>query len=366
MGLLSDLSNGTLGVRLSLASWRLLDEDERSARLVHDASATEWWVFFDSGLHLDLDDSQLPALRTNIERHCRFLFEQVFATQPATGNPPRTADLKWSPMVSVERRVIGEAPALEVLHRVLYQPGNEVVMGHLLVPLMGGLLEVRWVARELGMTGLRESMLGALMMQKKGEMGFLSQAEMDDPVHDEKFAQHPISRARAAARLVLETTGIEISDPDDVAAGCEIELEELGCTFTPPPGFVHEQSTPGHEGFRRATFSVTDGIEWLELHRMNAGVGSLSAEVERMAKQTYVDAGVKEIVCHPARTTSDGYVAVTVEGIGHLGPLRMSMCAFRDQRGGWALLNATTSAQPREVLEGELEEAARSLRARPQ
>jgi hypothetical protein len=57
---------------------------------------------------------------------------------------------------------------LSVVHRVAYEHGLELVMGHLLVPLRSGLFEFRVIAANKGPTGIRESQLFSEALAKAG------------------------------------------------------------------------------------------------------------------------------------------------------------------------------------------------------
>lgn len=127
------------------------------------------------------------------------MFAQLEANgDEPSGRRPRTDDATWSPMIEFERFDVAGGVALTVLHRMSYQPGHEVVMGHTLVPVRRGLFEARWLFTA-GLTGYRETMLHA--QQDRGtdeEPSRLSQQAMDDSAHDASFPEHPLTLARAA------------------------------------------------------------------------------------------------------------------------------------------------------------------------
>lgn len=81
------------------------------------------------------------------------------AEQPPRESPLTTAAVR-SPLISFDRVVVDGKPALSVLHRMAYQPGRGILMGHLLVPRRLGLFEVRWT-NAASQTGFRESVIFA-------------------------------------------------------------------------------------------------------------------------------------------------------------------------------------------------------------
>ena len=55
-----------------------------------------------------------------------------------------------------------------VVHRMLYEPGREQIMGHVLVPVRTGLVEFRLLAGSR-LTGVRESLLVARAIKRGPE-----------------------------------------------------------------------------------------------------------------------------------------------------------------------------------------------------
>jgi hypothetical protein len=91
---------------------------------------------------------------------------------------------------------------------MMYQRGKEIVMGHLLIPVAGGLFEVRAICGG-GMTGLRESMLlmAAIPKPVEGEAQFLSQRQYDDPRHDAMFPEQLEGLKAPQRRHICEVLG---------------------------------------------------------------------------------------------------------------------------------------------------------------
>jgi hypothetical protein len=153
---------------------------------------------------------------------------------------PRTADPRWSPIVDVEPVRVGESPALRVVRRLSYQPGNEVLSGSLLVPLAQGFAELAAIARA-GQTGFRESVL--MLKRPEGpstepKVTFLSQAEYDDPAHDALFAEHPLSLVRGALRWLLADAGLEVTAPAAPPPEGEHVIAAAGCAVILPPRYL--------------------------------------------------------------------------------------------------------------------------------
>lgn len=78
-------------------------------------------------------------------------------------------------------------------------PGLEIAMGHLLVPLRDGVLELRCIARNLGATGERESAL--LMLEMGRQRGrdpeeLMRSIQYNAPEYDAMF---PATSCRACA-----------------------------------------------------------------------------------------------------------------------------------------------------------------------
>jgi hypothetical protein len=290
MGFLSDLNNGALGLRLALPGrFAIQGEKKSSANLVDlDRKAALFLFHFD--LQLDLRREHEGLLARDIERHTRELFETHFATvhsqQPSSGGAskgPRTADPAWSPVVSIERVQLGHCEALSVVHRMAYEHGLEIVMGHLLVPLHNGLFEFRVIAGNNGPTGVRESQLVAQAMAVAGVKTHaeaervMKSTTPDDPRHDAHFPDHPLSVVRSMLRMLMAPGAINVTHPAPLPPSGEVVLPDIGCTLTPPPRYVQ---TPGSEGtfvrFSRVGFAGgragEDGVQMLT-------ISSLAAEV---------------------------------------------------------------------------------------
>lgn len=239
------LASGSLGLRWSLPdAFEPTEEDER-LMVARDPDRKVAWQLRVLPWRLDLRRSFDEELRGDLEADARHLFEEAFEPvewPPGSGEmrSPRTADPRWSPIVDVEHVRLGEAPALRVVRRITYQPGNEVLSGALIVPLAEGFAELTAIARA-GETGFRESVL---MLKRPGglpsgpDATFPSQAEYDDPAHDARFADHPLSLVRAALRWLLADAGLEVTAPAVEPPEGEHVVEAAGCAVVLPPRYL--------------------------------------------------------------------------------------------------------------------------------
>jgi hypothetical protein len=377
MGLLADLTSGKLGLVVS-PSVHLKIEDEDATSAAFDAPPGQgWWLFFFPDLHLDLDAAHDNVLERDIKRHTRALFETMSAQLAASGDAPsdllpRTKDTSWSPLIDLERFDVEGGTALTVLHRMTYQPGHEVVMGHTLVPVRRGLFEARWMF-QASLTGYRETMLHAQRNRRADdELSPLSQQAMDDPAHDTSFPKHPLTLARAARGWHGK---VRVTEPPPRAQSGSRTIDVLGCTVTPPPRFVFSSvsSDPGQTTaiFTRVSFAVTDGIEYLFVTRTHGRIRGLAVgtRLVRSARTTttawFAQAGYTNIECDARVMEGETpSVTITLEGRPRSpGQARGRMVAraVRDAAGYvWWIALATTVAVPFAELAGEVDAVVRS------
>lgn len=250
------LASGALGATLTLPdAWHTVEE-RPGYGLYLDEWALKWQVSFAPGLLLDLSPAHRDHHRAHAERIARDMF--IKATHALSSHAsPRTDDPSWSPMITFEHETICGAQALRMVHRMLYEPGHEYLMGHLLLPLERGLLELRCMVYEQGMTGLRET---ALLLKRSPEPGtFLPQAEYDAPEHDAAFPDHPLSRTRQGLDAITRCiTSVSRPESDLPVTSCTDKTR--GYTLVPPPRFA-----PDDEGrLVRCSFCATDGLSFLE------------------------------------------------------------------------------------------------------
>lgn len=375
--LLKDLRRGVHGARLALPAAMKADADDRyDAGPIPDHDHEVWWWFlFRVGLRLDLTAQREQQLRRAAHDFAKGMFEQTSRHHDPAA-PLRSTDPDWSPLIDLERIEVKGAPALRLIHRMIYQPGRETIMGHLLVPLRTGLVEARVLTVDT-FTGTRESVLMAAhvkdMSQEEraqfdraledGSVRFLDQSQIDAREADAQFPQHCLSRARVALRWLEEASGLEIDEPWSQPDGPrEIELTDLGSTFVPPPGFVHDSR--GH--FVRVSFCATDGHE----HLLVGAQQPLATEWLRewaIAKARWIlQAGKFTDVRLEARDDlgTGEPVRIVADCTGFRGPARSAFLFFRDTAGRAVYLWLSTSpVRSGEGLLEELQACARSWRA---
>jgi hypothetical protein len=294
------LAEGSLGVRLELPA-RLEVQGDWAAELVgrDPVSNVEVRASFVAGLHLVLDEATRGDLHRALELRARAIFEQDFvanaAPDPASAaRAPRTADPTWSPMVDVEHLLVDGQPALRTVHRRVYQPDREQIMGHLMVPLAQGLFEISVLAND-SPVGPRESMLALASLPKAApRRARPPQAYFDDPVHDAAFAAHALSRVRAELRWYASEADLGVLEPAPAYSRAEIELPERGGAFEPPPRFVL-RSLGAPDGkftqLSRCSFSAVHGQEFLSVHSSltplaRSDTATLRAHAEKVTGRT--------------------------------------------------------------------------------
>lgn len=383
MQMIESLQTGQFGVELRLPSHlHVRSDEEQRAELVDESNGVMWRFFFFPDLHLDLCEEHRADLRRSLEWYARSMFDDVFRQRDHMDgrSPPRTTDPSWSPLVDVEHLSIGGARALRTVHRMTYEPGSEIIMGHLLIPLRRGLFEARTVCGDQ-MTGYRESVLIDRRMGERPPsskediqrlMAGLQQSDFDDPRHDDVFPQHSLSRTRAAIRWLCTESELHLTELPSPFEHGEVELSHLDCVLVPPPRFAYElPGGPSQEGsFCRVSFCGTDGVELLHVKRWDlstrVSASNLPRVAESIARETHEVNGVKNIRVAgevPLPLDQRPQALVVVEGTGHLGALRNAMIFFLDEdRRLWSLSRFGMAAVPRDAMVADLEGAVRSFR----
>lgn len=370
MPFLDDLASGRLGLTIRLPEHLTLSKQtDTSAELTDARNDVGWWFFFFPGLRLDLAPEHEHLLRRDVERHARVLFDTMFAySQPAGDARPRTEDASWSPVIELERVELGGGPALTVLHRMMYQPTRESVMGHTLIPVAGGLFEARWLA-VAQMTGYRESVLMMKLNEGK-DLAFLPQSAYDDPAHDAAFPEHPVTRARAAKRW--HEAGCTILEPAPAPVSRDVSLAPLSCVVSVPPRFMLEDVSDADRAvFCRASFAGTDGIDRLIVCRTSERIRGLFV-ARRLATYARVRSrfecqrsGLTGVTCEAVSGDGDPVLVTegNTEGIGS-ARARCVWRWFRDDAGYvWYVALATTVAVPTAEMIEDVAGVARSWRA---
>ncbi len=387
--MLKELAAGTLGAGFTVSpSLQVRRDEPRHAELFDADERLTWMVFFFAGVHLDAGafkdaacDDDNAAFVARVDAYARQMFDTVFAQLHVDDPPqpekatPRTADPRgWSALVDVERVDVQGAhgvPALRTVHHMAYEPGRELVMGHLLVPLRDGLLEVRMLGGGKDpTTGVRESVL-MIMQEKLVDVGkdpsvefkFPSQSTYDDPAHDAQFPGHPLSQVRAALRSVI--TDLRVEAPPPPRDRGVVELSRMGCALRPPCGFVFAAVDDNRAVFERVAFCGTDGVESFVVERHGKLRGPFAADAAGRARGVHTAAGVNDVVIAREEVADiDGraQLGIVVDGNGN-GAVRTVYRYFVDGDVLWSVsiggAGVAVAAAARAV---ELDAVARSWR----
>lgn len=209
----------------------VVEEGERLLVLRDEAAEVMWHVTL-SSLPFALDDAD--ALRRDLEASARAAFDEAWRP-PGPEDPPRirrTEDPAWSPLIEHATLDVDGGRALRLVRRITYQPGNEIIAGHLVVPTAHGHADVCALARA-GLTGVRESIV--TMMRDDGVPAPGTQAEYDAPALDARFPEHPLTIVRRALAALPDT--IAVTDAME-APPAEAVLDEAQCALVPPPRYV--------------------------------------------------------------------------------------------------------------------------------
>lgn len=265
MALRQKIERGELGVVLSLPGDAEVLQERDNYLAARDPTRGVVWEIANMPWRLDLDARHTQTLRTDIERHARADFESTFhelrAQSDDAGDPPfapdrgpRTDDASWSPVIECQTDERDGHRFLRTIHRITYHPGSERIAGRILVPTPHGVIEFSAHAAD-ATTGYRESVLMISVLQGAPSQdpadAHPGQAAFDDPEHDARFPQHPLSRIRralawlcasdgGALRIVGGNTGAGVEANIDGRArdSGEVELPEAGCAIVPPPRYV--------------------------------------------------------------------------------------------------------------------------------
>jgi hypothetical protein len=205
------LESGEHGVRWTPPAGEVLRETEREV-VLRDAGGLRWQL---SALPapFGLAPEEDEALAADLQLSARSAFEGYWNAHPklTIGARPRSDDLSWTPLIESSVATIGSGRCLRVMRWLAFAPGDEAVVGQLIVPVAQGTVEARVLSRDA----------------------------------------HPMSRVRAA--LDAAAAGLEIVAPP--APPGEVVLEDAGCAFVPPPRFRLEpglKAAPGQRVFYRA------------------------------------------------------------------------------------------------------------------
>jgi len=318
MTVLDTLRSGTFGVHFDAPGrYHVPQNGERDATLLDPEGGFGMHVML-RDLAIDCDPTHEDAWRRDVERDVRALFDRFFVMLPRDNAPapkePRTADPGWSPLIETGRVRLGAGVGLTVLHRLSYEPGHESVMGHMLVPLDGRLLEL-CVVMTARQTGLREAVLTTrALAANRGENPLalvrrLGQRHFDDPTHDAEFPDSPVSRVRAALKELVDKGSVVVTS-EPPAARRVLEVDELGLAVMPPPHFaLVAGESGGMIRLSRVSFSSTDGVRLLSLLRIQGMRVAAAAELmtlgENVVRQT-VPPGATAVQVETMALPNDG------------------------------------------------------------
>jgi hypothetical protein len=377
------LRSGEFGVELSFPEGSVpVDFTERGFRIAGPRREVPWWVHFGRGLTLDLSDAGWPTLERDVRRHTRHLFETSFRRREMTPARlklgPRTRDAQWSPIVELERAPIDGGTSLYVLHRVFYEPGRETLMGHVLVPCGYGLLETSWVTTT-STTGYRESRYMAQWGRAYLEpvITFPPQSIFDAPDLDAHFPDHPLSMARDARRWLASEVKLSNREAARGSSQGPIDLPLAGYRLLPPPRFGAPATSIGPLGrnwtrLNRASFSVTDGVDWFSvvveprpLRIVWSGVDHvIEVEAQRLARAAFDETGVVGVhaeLLDVSEVAGRLTATVLVEGESGLGGERMVALCTASEKHLVSLFLSTMVSLPVNELRAELLGAAQTL-----
>lgn len=235
MKLIDALESGACGLRYSPKEGVLVRASERDGFAYTDEDRELHWLLHFGDVALDLAPEHDEVLTRDVERAARAILEgttrqlEARAAQgkgPRLGAEARVTPPGWSPVVELKPVSVGTTLGLRVVHRTAYLHGMEMVMGHLLVPVAHGVVELRVTATDR-VTGGRDRALEAA-----------GEGDADDPRHDEKFPQHCLSRVRAALDELTAPEGIEVLRPAIALRTGTVQLPAFGGSLTLPPRFA--------------------------------------------------------------------------------------------------------------------------------
>ena len=363
MGILQALRSGHYGVRFACPRELDVESDSDDAAKVQDDTRNVTWHFFMfPKLQLELSAEHEGVLRRDAENHARYLLESLRRTNAVPSDVPTSVR---SPLVSCDRIEVSGHPALSILHRMANQPGKEIVMGHLLIPLSAGVLEVRWLAGSQ-QTGVRESMILESAMGDNPEADpravLMKSLDYDNERYDADFPDNVLTVCRRAGNWIRREAGLHISAPATPSTTRTADLAKLSCTLVPPPRFVLDRCNEKAANFRRVLLAGNDGVQYLTFRRE----ASAGPSLEERAARTLVDEVLAtHVTCSRVDVQAPLAAAVVAEGTTGGGPMRVIVAGFTDSVGQWCVfLLLTSPSQPLEITLEELAASAETFRVR--
>jgi hypothetical protein len=228
----SELSSGQCGVRWTPPSGTVVQESEHEL-VVRDESHLIWHATI-SPRPFAAGDGEDAALLEDMDASARATFDAHWHTKPdrAPDERPRTADAGWSPVIEAVVTNAKGGRCARVIRRMTYEPGDELIAGHVIVPVARGTVELRVVAKA-DTTGIRETIVSQQRMAA-GEPAFAPQAVYDARELDASFPDHPLTIVRATLDRTLRE--LEVTKP--ATRQRYATLPAAGCAFVPPPRYV--------------------------------------------------------------------------------------------------------------------------------
>ncbi|MBH0203884.1 MAG: hypothetical protein HP496_16695, partial [Nitrospira sp.] len=169
MSLLADLRHGTYGIQFNPPPPFALEVDKDTFASFRDEDHRVDWYLEYSPLIVDLSPSLEEILRADLHIDTTAVFESCFessrhrqdssaGTERSLSLPRTKREPTWSPVISVHRVTLGGVPALQVIYRMAYAPGDELIIGRMILPLAQGTVYLS-ALRRAEVTGVRESVL---------------------------------------------------------------------------------------------------------------------------------------------------------------------------------------------------------------
>lgn len=193
--------------------------------------------------------------------------------------PITQEDPTWSPVIDLEYVDVSTetgstSPALMVIYRKAYRPGEQIVVGRFCLPVRQGLIEVVVEASEKGIAWREAAVVADIckdqVMTTERLQAMLKSHAFDATRYDEQFPNHCLSRVRKSLHWLAEESNLIVTEPplgQQCSPGAEIMLTHLGCTFRPPPRFIYSPNRSNPESnkqrFCRATLGGSLGVDML-------------------------------------------------------------------------------------------------------
>ncbi len=128
-------------------------------------------------------------------------------------------------VVETEIEKIADLPVVRIIGKVPQDPTGITYVGSYTVPFRDFSYVVKIQCEERGKTGMREAVLvekglasGALELDDSGALS--GDWNPDDPIHDDDFPDHPLSRCRRGLRMIASSMSL----PEEIRLLPKFEL----------------------------------------------------------------------------------------------------------------------------------------------